>query len=496
MVRDLEHTILFWSKGAERVYGWTAAEALGRKTLDLMYPSSEKYLEAMQALLTRGEWSGELESVTKSGATIVVECRWTLLRDEAGGPKSVLCINTDITERKSIEAHFLRAQRMESIGTLASGIAHDLNNLLAPILMGVDLLRHFGVAAGPCEEVVAGIERSAKRGSKLVKQVLSFARGVEGSRVAVQFNEVISELASIVMDTFPKNITLETKVADDLWLITGDPTHLNQVLLNLCLNARDAMPEGGRLSVVAQNAVIGASYALIQPEAPVGRYVLIEVSDTGCGIPPENIEKIFDPFFTTKALGKGTGLGLATALGIVRSYGGFMNVYSEPAKGSTFKIYLPAQIEPAQVSGEGQEDKDRPRGHGEWILLVDDEASILAVTRQTLEAFGYHVLTAEHGAQAVGIFALNRDKVEVVITDMIMPIMDGVATMAALRQMEPGVRIIAASGLDSNSEITKAGQFGVKHFLAKPYTTGTMLITLRKILSEEVWCRSGALVLS
>ncbi len=486
ILRDMENTILFWSKGAERLYGWTAEEARGRKTLELMYRGSEKYAEQMQSLLERGEWNGEMESVTQNGTAIVVECRWTLLRDEAGGPKSVLCINTDITERKRIEAHFLRAQRMESIGTLAGGIAHDLNNLLAPILMGVDLLRHFGAATGPCEEVVASIERSAKRGSNLVKQVLSFARGVEGARVAVHPDDVLGELASIVVNTFPKNITLETKAAGDVWRITGDPTQINQVLLNLCLNARDAMPEGGRLSVHAQNADIDAAYVQTQPAATVGRYVFFEVTDTGCGIPPGNIDKIFDPFFTTKELGKGTGLGLATVMGIVRSHGGFMNVYSEPGRGSTFKIYLPAQVDYSQTPGEGPEDKEWPRGNGERILLVDDEAAILAVTRQTLEAFGYHVLTAEHGAQAVGIFALNRDKIALVITDMMMPIMDGVATITALRQMEPGIKLIAASGLNSNSGITKAGQAGVKHFLAKPYTTGNMLVMLRKVLTEDV----------
>jgi nitrogen-specific signal transduction histidine kinase/CheY-like chemotaxis protein len=414
-----------------------------------------------------------------------MECRWTLLRDEAGQPKSVLCLNTDITERKSIEAHFLRAQRMESIGTLAGGIAHDLNNLLAPILMGVDLLRHLGAATGPCEEVVASIERSAKRGSNLVKQVLSFARGAEGSRVAVHLNDVIGELASIIFNTFPKNITFETKVAGDLWLITGDPTQLNQVLLNICLNARDAMPQGGQLSVVAQNAVIDASQAPTQPAAALGRYVSIEVSDTGCGIPPENLEKIFDPFFTTKELGKGTGLGLATTLGIVRSHGGFVNVHSELGKGSTFRIHLPAQFDAALVGGQGPEEKEWSRGNGEWILLVDDEASILTVTQQMLEAFGYRVLTAEHGAQAVALFAVNRENIAVVITDMMMPVMDGLATIAALRQMEPRVRIIAASGLNSNTGIVKAGQAGVKHFLAKPYTTGKMLVTLRNVLTGE-----------
>jgi PAS domain S-box-containing protein len=484
--RDLSNTILFWNKGAERVYGWTAQEALGRKTSELLYRDLASFSEAAKAVVSRGEWSGELESVTKAGQPVVMECRWTLLRDEAGQPKSVLCINTDITERKRIEAHFLRAQRMESIGTLAGGIAHDLNNLLAPILMGVDLLRHLGLAAGPAAEVVNGIERSAKRGSNLVRQVLSFARGVEGTRVAFNLRDVIADVESIVVNTFPKNITLDVKVADDLWLISGDPTQLHQVLLNLFLNARDAMPDGGRLGLTVQNVVIDSNNVAGRAEVSAGRYIFIEVTDAGCGIPRDNIEKIFDPFFTTKELGKGTGLGLATALGIVRSHGGFINAHSEPGKGSTFKLYLPAQVELAQIQGDGPEDTEWPRGHGEGVLLVDDETSILTITRQTLEAFGYKVWTAQHGAQAVAIYALHRDVIAVVVTDMMMPIMDGTATIAALRQMKPSVKIIAASGLNSHGGLHKAGQAGVKHFLSKPYTTGAMLTTIKTVLTEEV----------
>lgn len=485
VLRDMEGTILFWNNGAERLYGWKSFEAVGKSIVDLIYRDTEKHTTAMQVTLLKGEWSGELELVNRAGEPVMVEARWTLLRDTEDRPRSILTICTDITERKRVESHLLRVQRMESIGTLAGGIAHDLNNLLAPIIMGVDLLKHFGVD-GPSLKVVNDIERSAKRGSSLVKQVLSFARGVEGTRIALPIQDVLGELEVIIGNTFPKDVTLETKIADDLPLIEGDPTQLNQVLLNLCVNARDAMPNGGRISIVINTVSVDAHYEVMKREIAAGRYVCIEVTDTGCGIPPQNMDKIFDPFFTTKELAKGTGLGLATTLGIIRNHGGFVNVYSEVDKGTTFKVYLPVQAEDSKAEKEllltGKDSW--PRGDGECILLVDDETSILTITQQTLEAFGYRVFTAENGAQAVSFFAVNREKIDLVITDMMMPVMDGNTTILALRQIDPKVKIVGASGLNSNNQVSRAVDAGVKHFLTKPYTTGTMLITLKAALTE------------
>ena len=483
ILRDLEHKILFWNRGAERLYGWTAAEAIGRPISEVLYRTSQEINEVMEAFLIRGEWRSELEHVTKSGEMVIVESRWTLLRDGDNQPKSILIINSDITERRRMESHLLRAQRMESIGTLAGGIAHDLNNLLVPIILGVGLLKHLG-AEGPSLKVIDDIERSAKRGSSLVKQVLSFARGVEGASVVVHIGDVINEIESIILNTFPKNLTLETTIAQDIWLIDGDPTQLNQVLLNLCVNARDAMPDGGLLSLTAENLVIDAQYATLEPGIASGRYVCVKVADTGCGIPKENLDKIFDPFFTTKELGKGTGLGLSTTLRIIRSHGGFLNIYSEVGKGTIFTIYLPAESGQAKAETEPAENEESPRGSGEWILLVDDEIPILTITAQALEAFGYHILTAEHGATAVGLYAANQDKIALVLTDMMMPVMDGPSTIMALRKINPKVRIVAASGLNVNAHVVKAARAGVKHFLPKPYSTDTMLKTIKTALME------------
>lgn len=482
IVRDLDHRILYWNKSAERYYGWTAEEAVGRSIKQLIYADPTPFLTATASVIQHGEWNGEIEHFRRDGTPLIVEGRWTLLRDENGQPKSVLAINTDVTERKKLEQQFLRAQRMESIGTLAGGIAHDLNNLLAPITMGVELLRRYEPNA-KAKPIIDNIERAARRGSDLVKQVLSFACGVEGARVAMQVRHVVREIESIVENTFPKNILVETYLPDGLWLVTGDPTQLNQIVLNLCVNARDAMPDGGTLTLRADNIEIDEQYAVMNRGVSPGRYVVLSVTDTGIGMPREIIDRIFDPFFTTKEIGKGTGLGLSTVLGIVRSHGGFVNVYSEPGKGSTFKVYLPAQEGAAAGDPVQSEAEKFPRGNGELILIVDDEASILDITKQTLEAFGYRVITAEDGAQAIGQFALARDQVAVVLTDMMMPVMDGPALIVALKRIDPQVRIIAASGLNANGNVAKAANVGVKHFLPKPYSADTLLTTLRQVIA-------------
>ncbi len=492
LVCDLEHRILFWNKAAERIYGWTAAETQGRVVHELIYRDKGPLIAAMAELLGHGVWSGELHHVTKAGAELTIESRWTLLRDERGEPKSMLAVNTDVTERKKIEQQFLRAQRMESIGTLAGGIAHDLNNLLAPIVMGVDLLKHFDVSPRSLP-VLENMARSAKRGTDLVRQVLTFARGVEGTRLAMQVLPIILEVESIAASTFPKNITIHADIAPDLWLVTADPSQINQVLLNLCVNARDAMPDGGRLDLVAKNVEIDAQYAAMDHGAIPGRYIVVQVTDSGCGMPQSVIDRIFEPFFTTKEVSKGTGLGLSTVIGIVRSHGGFVNVYSELGKGSVFKIYLPA-LAPGECKIVSDPKVDAlPRGNGELILVVDDEASILEITRQTLEIFGYKVITAEDGAQAIGLYALDREAIAVVLTDMMMPVMDGPALIAALHRLNPAVIIIAASGLNANGNAVRAATAGVKHFLAKPYSAEAMLRMLNTVLVGKTGQDTGRL---
>ena len=484
LVTDLQGRALFWNEGAERLYGWTRQEVLGRKLGELFHLDPRKFEEISHQTISQGEWHGELQHLTKDQRELVIEARWTLIRDSEGCPKSVLAINSDVTEKKKIEAQFMRAQRMESIGTLAGGIAHDLNNILAPIMMSIELLKTLS-REPQAQSILETIEVSARRGADIVRQVLSFARGLEGERIEVQPKHLLKDLENIIRDTFPKDIRLHFTIPTDIWTILGDPTQIHQILLNLSVNARDAMPNGGNLSIEVENCHLDEQYAAMNLDIKPGRYVNISVTDSGVGIPPGLLDKIFEPFFTTKDINKGTGLGLSTVMAIVKSHGGLVNVYSEPGNGTTFRIYLPA----VGLAADGQpvisHEDDLPRGKGETILVVDDEASVLTVTRQTLNAFGYRVITAADGAEAVALYAQNRNDINLVLTDMMMPVMDGPATIRALMRINPAARIIAASGLHANASLAKASGVGVKHFLIKPYTAGTLLKTLRLVLDEE-----------
>ena len=484
ILKDLDGRILFWNQGAERLFGWEAVEAVGQNVRQLLFSNAAKCDEAMGALLHEGHWRGELLARTKEGRVLTMDARWTQLLDEAGRTKSILSINTDITERKKLEAQFLRVQRMESIGTLAGGIAHDLNNVLAPILLSVELLE--GKVNDPAgRAILATLQTSARHGADLVKQVLSFARGVEGKRILIDAVHLVRDLQHILRDTFPKNIQLRFNLGRRLWTMLGDPTQIYQVFMNLCVNARDAMLLGGTLSVTMQNTVVDEVFAGMNPEAKPGAYVLVTVTDTGTGVPPDVQERIFEPFFTTKDLAHGTGLGLATVLTIIKSHGGFIRLDSEVGVGTTFRVYLPASQSVQNVEAAPEPPAQLPVGHGELVLVVDDEVGVRDIAMQVLERFGYRVLLASHGAEAVALYASRRDQVAVVLTDMAMPIMDGPVTIVALKAMNPEVKIIASSGLAYAGWSAKALATGVRHFIPKPYTAKVLLETLAQVLREE-----------
>ena len=484
LVRDLERKILFWNNGAERIYGWPSQEAVGRNIGEFIYADPKQFEELNARSISQGEWHGELRHRTRDKREIIVEARWTLIRDNEGCPKSVLAINTDVTDKKKIESQFMRAQRMESIGTLAGGIAHDLNNILAPIILSIDFLRT--TSDNPqSKKILDTIEVSAKRGADIVRQVLSFARGLEGQRIEIQVKHLLKDLEAIIKDTFPKDIRLQFSVPKGTSTILGDPTQVHQILLNLCVNARDAMPKGGSLTVGVENCVLDEQYAAMNVDAKAENYVVVNVTDSGMGIPREHLDKIFEPFFTTKELNKGTGLGLSTVMAIVKSHGGFVNVYSELGKGTTFKAYLPATKSSHEAQMRHPAEVRLPRGNGETVLIVDDEASILIITSQTLQAFGYRVLTATDGADALATYVQHKNEIAIVLTDMMMPIMDGAATIQALLRINPTVRIIAASGLRANRDGDKTSVAGIKRFLNKPYTAEALLTSMRAVLDED-----------
>jgi len=481
MVGDLDRRLTYWNKGAERIYGWTAEEALGRVVTDLFHAGEDysEFRKAYAQVLRAGEWTGELQPLNKSGQRVITESRWTLVRDPRGEPRSILTINTDVTERRQLEQQFLRAQRMESIGTLAGGIAHDLNNVLTPIMLSVELLTQ-DIADPAAQAMLKTIGNSARRGAEMVKQVLSFARGVEGRRVEIDARELLADVERIARDTLPKNIDIRTEVDPGLPKLLGDSTQLHQVLLNLCVNARDAMPGGGLLTISARR-VPGDRLAQPGSSSLLPADVMLQVEDTGTGISPDVVDKIFDPFFTTKDQGKGTGLGLSTSQAIIKSHGGHLRVKSIVGKGTRFSILLPAStgvdaaIPPVEIAGP-------VRGHGQTVLVVDDEASIRMIAQRTLQTAGYQVLLAANGAEAVDLFRAHQPTVAAVIMDMTMPVLDGVPAIHAISQIDPSVRIIAASGIPANEAKALGAGPQVKDFLAKPFTGGALLKALNQAL--------------
>ena len=484
LVRDLDDKIQYWNKGAEQVYGWSTKEAIDKNANKLLYkPDLLEQVEITQEkLIECGTWQGELHQINKQGKEIIVASRWTLMRDAQGQPKSILTVNTDITERKQLESQFLRTQRLESLGTLAGGIAHDLNNILTPLLSTAQLLQlKFPDADDRSQQLFEIIETNTRRGAALVKQVLQFARGVEGKRAIVQVKHLIYEIKQIAEKTFPKLIRVQTNVEPGLWLVSGDATHLHQVLMNLVVNARDAMPNGGTLTISAENLYIDEHYARMNLDASVGSYISITVTDKGTGMSAEIVDRIFEPFFTTKEIGKGTGLGLSTVRGIVKSHKGFIDVVSKVGEGTQFKVFLPAVETSVSLQAE---PLSLCNGNLEWVLVVDDELEILETTKASLEAYNYRVLTANDGIEAISLCAQYKDKIAVALVDMMMPSMDGITTIQTLKKIDPQIKAIATSGLVSNDRLREASE--INNFIAKPYTIQELLQTLQTVIESPL----------
>jgi PAS domain S-box-containing protein len=484
IVCDFDGHIRYWNHGAERLYGWTAIEAIGHRDHELLFRSIPAILHtARQSVAGSGAWRGELCQVTRDGRGVLVESHWTLIRDSDGRPQSMFKINSDVTEQRELETRFLRTQRMESIGTLAGGIAHDLNNVLTPILLGIDLLKSV-ISETDHAALLGPLQDSAEHGAEMVKQVLSFARGVQGERVEPQLKHIIRDLHKMFERTLPCSIQMQVRIPRDLWPIHGDPTQLHQVLMNLCVNARDAMPNGGKLEVTAENVQLDAIHVRERSGIKHGPHVQVTVTDTGTGIPADIMDKIFDPFFTTKEVGKGTGLGLSTALGIVKSHGGFVSVTSELGLGTQFSVCFPA----ASIE-EGLPTRYTPHealpnltAHDQLILMVEDDAAVREFARTALERQGYCVMCAGDGAEAVAVFALHRHEIQAVVTDMEMPGLHGLSVIRILHELSPHVRIVITSGAVSDASLAEAARIGVSAIVSKPFSTNTLLTVLHDLL--------------
>ncbi len=485
-LRNLDNRILYWNKGSEMLYGWNSSEVVGKLAHEIIYKGADQddsmpqYTLALKAVKEKGEWNGEMIHRDRHGKEIIVDSRWTLVYDDTKKPESILVMNMDITDKKRMEGQFLRAQRMESIGTLAGGIAHDLNNILTPIMLSMDFFKT-SLKDKESLRMLAMVETNVKRAADMARQILSFARGVEGERQPIRIERLIAEVGRTIKETFPKSIEIRTEFPPDLGSIMGDITQLHQVLMNLCLNARDAMPFGGTLHLTAENFYIDENYTRMNVGAKEGQHVVVTVTDTGTGMPPSVLNRLFEPFFTTKKQGEGTGLGLSTAQGIVKSHGGFIHVYSEVGRGSTFKVFLPFS-----ATNEGDllvpRKEENFQGRGEVILVVDDEEMIRTITTTALGGNGYKVLVASDGAEAVAIYAQHMKEIKAILLDMMMPVMDGYACIKALKTINPEARIIGMSGLRQDGKLPDiAGKTNA--FLAKPFTTEHMLKIIRDVLS-------------
>jgi PAS domain S-box-containing protein len=482
IVRGLDDTIGYWNRAAADLYGWSSEEALGKSIRDLTYRSPEDFDAATLSTLANGQWAGDIEQVARDGTIIVSDCRWSLVVDADGNPEAIFDVNTDVTLRRRNEETHLRAERMESLGTLAGGIAHDLNNVLTPLLMSVQFL---SAAESDPEKLatLAVIEGSAKRGADMMRQVLSFARGVEGRRIHVDTNRLIADTESFCREALSKSIRVHSWVAPGTWDTIGDPTQLLQVLVNLVGNARDAMSEGGDLRISARNVDVSMPFHFHLPSP--GRYVRIEVEDSGTGMTAEIAKKAFEPFFTTKRIGEGTGLGLATSIATVRSHGGNMQVYSEPEIGSRFDIFLPAAAPEAAAatSTPAAVAPQVPRGTGQLVLVVDDEPNIRHVAKQALETWGYRTAVAGNGAEALEYLDTFPDATALVFSDMSMPVMDGTAMLAQIDELYPQLPVLLASGL--NTTVPPSTSEAKRHFMAKPYIATELRLAVARMLGLE-----------
>ena len=479
-VRTTDGTIRYWNDGAARLYGWTAAEAIGRNVFELKLSHDDRQQEIDAALLRSGEWTGERAQRSKNGTEVMVFSRLTRAHLAKGRPASVIAINTDITEKKKIEAQFLQAQRLENLGSLASGLAHDLNNVLGPVLMATAFLKE-RLPDEIDQNMIAAMEASATRGAGIIRQVLTFARGVKGERAPVKIGDLLRETVAIAAETFPPSIKVGLQAPDNLWPIVGDATQLHQILMNLCINARDAMPDGGDLSLAAENLALDEAFAAMVPHAKPGPHVCVKVTDTGTGISAEDRKRIFEPFFTTKEKGKGTGLGLSTVLGITKSHGGFLRVKSAPGHGTCFEIYLPANFG-AEMTPKAAEEKKSARGEGQTILVVDDELAIRLVAARILGLHGYKAVCAANGAEALAVYAKMPGAIAGVLTDIVMPAVDGPTLARKLRQMNPKLPILGMTGYGERGGPETFAELGLPPLLSKPFTAEKLLRTLHDVL--------------
>jgi len=491
--QDLDGKFVSVNHAVTDIFGYSINELIGRKASDFMKPELRPLFESeyLQKVKTRGHHEGVSAYFAKDGRKFYLEYRSQLIRPPNGEP-FISGIARDVTERilaqreiKKLEKQVLQAQKMEAIGTLAGGVAHDFNNILQAILGYTQILLMSKSEDDPDVQNLKQIEMAVKRASELTHQLLAFSQKVKSELRPINLNQEVREVEKLLRRTIPKMINIELRLAEDLKVINADAAQLEQVIMNLCVNARDAMPEGGSIIIETENVFMDDEYCKEHLGSKAGSYVMLSISDTGDGMDKETLEHIFEPFFTTKDVGKGTGLGLAMVYGIVENHDGYITCYSEPGKGTNFKIYFPViDAEPYRIEDVKQEDLSGLKGNGETLLLVDDEDSLRELGKTILEEFGYKVILANNGESALKTYEAQKSDISIVVLDLIMPGMGGSQCLEKLLEIDPDAKVVIASGYAVNGETKRAIDAGAKGFVRKPYEVKQFLRTVREALDS------------
>ncbi len=483
VITDPSGTIQYINPAFESITGYSRDEAIGENTRILRSGQhDEAFFRKLWETLTNGQvWTGQLVNRKKDGTLYRADVTISPVCDSSGEIINYVAVTRDVTREFELRGQLLQAQKMEAIGTLAAGVAHDFNNLLQVITGYSELFLTKANEQDPFYSYLERINQAGQKGADLVRRLLTFGRKSEYRPCPLNLNYQIEQLQKMLERTIPKMIKIELKLDDRLSPVNADPNHMDQVLMNLAMNARDAMPDGGVLTIETSNVFLNEEFARVHIGAKPGAYVIMSISDTGHGMDKETLGRIYEPFYTTKEVGKGTGLGLAMVYGVVTQHDGQVRCYSEPGHGTTFRIYLPALVaEKDQL--ETAKHEAMPKGGTETILLVDDGELLRDLGKTMLEESGYKVLTAAGGTEALDLYRREKERISLVILDLVMPEMGGKQCLEELLKIDPKVRVLIASGFVADSQITQALEMGARGSLDKPYKMKEMLQAVREVL--------------
>ncbi|MDP2993224.1 MAG: response regulator, partial [Deltaproteobacteria bacterium] len=485
-VVDRDYNIIKANEGMAKQRGIPVEDMIGHKCYEIFYKRQKLCENCLveETFKTGKTYFKTRERIRIDGTAVSADVFTFPIFGHEGQVIQVVEYSRDVTERKQLEQQLMQAQKMESIGVLAGGIAHDFNNLLSGILGYASLLKTKTQVGDSLYKYADTIEQSAVKAARLTQQLLTFSRGDKFRTETVNLNTIAEETLQLLERTIDRSIQIHKEFSPDIWAIEADPSQMEQVLLNICINARDAMPTGGVLKIKTENTALEEEPLADYPETASGNYAKITISDTGTGIARDIQHKIFDPFFSTKDKRKGTGLGLSVVYGVVKNHGGFINLNSEPMKGTTFEIYIPASTKIAASSDSDAPVKESRGGH-ENILLVDDEEVVRDLGKEVLESYGYKVIPASDGIEAISIYEKQKDGIDLIILDMIMPRMGGIETFERLQAVNPAVKVIVSSGYSSDEHYQAVLQKGAKGFIQKPYKIDELTGMVRQVLDES-----------